>query len=96
MSYPDLTWMDTAACTRPAHHPLPWLAEPEQLSPDQLNRLRHVCAGCPVAVLCAAHAVQHQVRAGFWSGTNRGTVEPVQLTLDLGRLDHLHQLGEPA
>lgn len=96
MSYPDLTWMDTAACTRPGHHQLQWLAEPDHLSRDDWSRLRQVCSGCPVAVPCAVHAVRHQVRTGFWSGTHRGTGEPVQLTLDLGRFDHLHQLREPA
>ncbi len=96
MSYPDLTWMDTAACTRPEHHPLPWLAEPDQLSPDELDRLRQVCAGCPVAAACAEYAARLRVRTGFWSAAHRGTGEPVQLTLDLGRLARLGQLGESA
>jgi hypothetical protein len=86
MNHPDLAWMDTAACTRPEHHQLPWLVKTEQLSPDELSRLRQVCAGCPVAAACADDVARHHVRTGSWSGTHRGAGDPVQLTLDLGRL----------
>ena len=89
MSYPDVAWMDTAACTRPDNHKLPWLAEPEKLSADDRERPRHVCAGRPSTVPCVLFAVHHHVSAGFWSGTHRGTGELVQLTLDLGPLGEL-------
>lgn len=96
MSYPDVTWMDTAACARPEHRELPWLAEPDQLSPDELARLRQVCSGCPVATPCAQYAARLRVRTGFWCGAHRGSGKPVQLALDLGRLARLDQLGESA
>ncbi|MGN7188846.1 WhiB family transcriptional regulator [Microbacterium enclense] len=39
--------------------------------PDS-EKLRPICASCPVLAQCDAYAVAAKIRAGFWAGVDRG------------------------
>ena len=71
MSTTDTGWMADAACAKPVHGGLPWLADADQVTNKHAAAMAWVCAGCPVQALCATYAANASVTGGFWSGTDR-------------------------
>ena len=64
----DTGWMTDAAC---ADHPsLPWTGDPNRVPKTLKDRMRGVCAGCPVRARCATYAVEARITAGWWAGRN--------------------------
>jgi hypothetical protein len=50
---------------------MPWLAEPEDLSPSSEAALRAVCMACPVQSDCEAYVERYGIVSGFWAGRDR-------------------------
>jgi hypothetical protein len=66
----DSRWMADAACARfPA---LPWTTTPGTALPrGTTERMREICAGCPVLEDCSTFVDLAEVNAGWWAGSSR-------------------------
>jgi hypothetical protein len=65
----NVDWMADALCYEAAE--LPWIAEPEGVSPRAETAMRALCRGCPVLIECLSFVHFAHVNAGFWSGDFR-------------------------
>ena len=70
----DDAWMAGGACLTRAD--LPWIADPDQITPWDRLAMAGLCKDCPVLPACARYAHREKVTAGFWAGTQRDTDAP--------------------
>lgn len=62
------SWTEQAWCRSvPA---LPWIAEPEDVSPAAEVAMTAVCAACPVVFECQEYVGCAGITGGFWAGAH--------------------------
>jgi len=59
-------WMSNAKCQDRLE--LPWTAEAPDVGQPDVDRMREVCAACPVLAACSKYAEETEVCSGFWAG----------------------------
>lgn len=63
------SWRDAALCQ--TYPDLPWILDPEDVTPVEVGCMEVVCAGCPVVFECGDYADCEGVTSGFWAGRDR-------------------------
>ncbi len=62
-----LNWRDEAACVG-VDPDLFFPSKRGGFPPDQIERARKVCHGCPAIMRCLQYAVEEDIRYGIWGG----------------------------
>ena len=62
-------WMDLAVCR--AFPELPWLADAEQATADEVVGMRGACRSCGVFEACWDFVAREGICGGFWAGEFR-------------------------
>jgi len=63
------TWRDAALCQ--TYPDLPWILDPDRVTPVEVGWMEVVCAACPVSFECGDYADATGVTSGFWAGRDR-------------------------
>jgi hypothetical protein len=71
------TWRDAALCQ--TYPDLPWILDPEWVTPVEVGCMEVICAVCPVVFECGDFADCEGVTSGFWAGRDR---TPASLPVD--------------
>jgi hypothetical protein len=70
----DRPWQRYTLCSITPE--LPWTRDEADLTTDDADRIRAVCAQCPVRLACRAYADANNMTGGWWAGEDRDPDSP--------------------